>query len=80
MTNENSNNNVTRRDDSRLIAIAILAPVVLIVMVILVKAGGPAIWAAIKAIWAAIFPNFWVVIVYAYIGFVCWVLGRRSRK
>ena len=83
MTTENNNNLTERRkslDENKVLLVAILAPVVLVVSIILVMAGGPAIVKAIKLIFAAIFPNFWVVLIYAYILLIGWIAGRKSKK
>lgn len=83
MNEDYRDTNVTRRtglDDTKLLLVAILAPIVLVFMVILIVAGGPAIMKAVKMIWTALLPNFWVVLGYIYIGFTCWVIGRKFKK
>lgn len=53
---------------------------IIIVLGILLKAAGPALWASTKAVVAAIFPNVWVVIAYIYIGVAAYTMGQSRKK
>lgn len=76
MTTEQNTNemNISRRKEDKILYIAIGLPIV----IALIVAGGPAIINGIKAIMGVIAPNIWVILIYAYIALIAYLIGRRS--
>ena len=62
---------------NKVLAAVIAAPIVVALLV----GGAPAIWQGIVAVAKAIFPNFWVVLAYAYIALIAFLVGlKRGSK
>lgn len=80
----NENNNLVTRNTSwdvkKLLLIAVGIPVIAVVVTILVMAGGPAVWQAIKTLWLIFFPNFGVVVGYVWFGVIGCLIGIIKAK
>ena len=61
---------------NKLLIIAIAAPIVVALLV----AGGPAIWQGIVTVAKALVPNVWVVLAYAYIALIGFLIGLKRGK
>lgn len=75
MTTESRNEETKRRED-KLLWILIGVPI----LILLIAAGGPALLKGMKNVLSVVVPNFWVLLVYVYIAFMFYVIGRRHRK
>lgn len=74
----NNDFNERRRMDND--AVLLLAVIGIPLMLIILIAGGAAIWNGIVKIFKVIVPNGWVILMYIYIGFICFIFGRRKGR
>ena len=62
--------------EKRLLIIAVVMPIV----ISLIIAGVPVIWKALTTIAKTTVPNIWVFLLYLYIAFIAFLVGRMTKK
>ena len=81
MTTETTGTETRRRSGAvKLQKYIILGVPIIIVLGILLKAAGPALWASVKTMVIALFPNIWVILAYVYIALVAYTIGESRWK
>ena len=65
-----------RKDEVRLLVVAIIAPIMIGVIV----AGVPVIWNGLVTVYKTIFPNIWVFVVDLYIALIAFLVGRITKR
>ncbi len=69
-------NNKKEKMEKRILIIVILAPII----IALIIAGVPVIWKGLVSVFKVIIPNIWVFVLYLYIAFVAFMIGRLTKK
>lgn len=62
--------------EKKVLIIAIILPIAIAIII----AGVPVIWKGITTIFKTIVPNIWVFLLYLYIAFISFWVGRITKK
>lgn len=76
MASETSKGTNIKRREKQLLIIAIVAPIA----IALIIAGVPVIWKGLVTVFKTVIPNVWVLVIYLYIAFIAFLLGRITKK